>query len=97
MTIHNPQDEDKLRAHFAGAIEAARALGLAPVFDFEPGDDDDELVEAVPVPAPRRQRKRAPSLTKALREAKKAGISVTGATLTADGVSVLRRGESQWR
>jgi hypothetical protein len=43
--------EDKLREHFAGAIEAARARGLAPVFDFEPGDDDDELVEPAPAPA----------------------------------------------
>jgi len=43
--------EDKLREHFAGAIEAARARGLAPVFDFEPGDDDDELIEPAPAPA----------------------------------------------
>jgi hypothetical protein len=60
--------EDKLREHFAGAIEAARARGLAPVFDFEPGDDDDDLVEPVPQ---RRQRKR--SLVKVCEAARKAG------------------------
>jgi hypothetical protein len=84
--------EDKLRAHMAGAIEAARARGLAPVFNFV----DDELVEPAPQPAPRRSkggapkphRTRTPSLTKALREAKKAGIPVTGATFTADSVSL---------
>jgi hypothetical protein len=62
--------------------------------------DDDELVEAVPAPAPpqpasvpRRQRK--PSLlTKALREAKKAGIPVASATLTADGSVSLSFGET---
>ena len=30
--------EDKLREHFAGEIAAARARGLAPVFNFEPGE-----------------------------------------------------------
>jgi hypothetical protein len=59
--------EDKLREHFAGAIAAARARGLAPVFNFEPGDD--ELVE--PAPVPRRQRKR--SLAKVCEAARKAG------------------------
>ena len=53
---------------------------------------DPELVKPVPAPVPRRQRKR--SLTKALREAKKAGISVTGATLTADGSVSLSFGEA---
>jgi hypothetical protein len=88
MTIHNQdvhkfvvRTEDKLREHFAGAIEAARARGLAPVFDFEPGDDADELVEPAPAPRPKLHRK-------ALREAKKAGIPVTGATFTADSVSL---------
>jgi len=81
--------EDKLREHFAGEIAAARARGLAPVFNFEPGDDD--LVEPAPAPrrgAPKPHRIRTPSLTKALREAKKAGIPVTGATFTADSVSL---------
>jgi hypothetical protein len=68
------------RAHNAGAIAAAHARGLGPVFNFEPA----------PQPAPRRRphRTRPPSLTKALREAKKAGIPVTGATFTADSVSL---------
>jgi hypothetical protein len=41
-----------------------------------------------PAPVPRPQRKRTASLSKALREAKKAGIPVTGATFTADSVSL---------
>jgi len=86
--------EDKLREHFAGEIAAARARGLAPVFDFEPGDDDDEMspqAEAAPLP---KHRTRKPSLTKALREAKKAGLSVTGATYTAAGSVSLSFGEA---
>jgi hypothetical protein len=55
---------------------------------LETGDDDDELVEATPASAPRRSKARTPSLTKALREAKKAGIPVTGATFTAGSVSL---------
>ena len=79
--------EDALRERIAAAIEAARmpyAGGNAPRLvvgtpaSLEPGDDDDELVESAPVPAPRRTR--TPLLTKVLREAKKAGISVAGAT-----------------
>jgi hypothetical protein len=69
----------ELRAYIEAEIDKAR---VTPRVDV----DDDELVEPVPVPAPRRQR--APSLTKALREAKKAGIPVTGATFTADSVSL---------
>jgi hypothetical protein len=87
--------EDKLREHFAGEIAAARARGLAPVLNFEPGDD--ELVEPAPAPrrgAPKPHRIRTPSLTKALREAKKAGIPVTGATLAADGGVSLSFGEA---
>ena len=86
---------DKLREHFAGEIAAARARGLAPVFNFEPGDDD--LVEPAREPrrgAPKPHRIRTPSLTKALREAKKAGIPVTGATLAADGGVSLSFGEA---
>jgi hypothetical protein len=67
--------EDELREHFAGEIAAARARGLAPVFNFEPGDDD--LVEPAREPrrgAPKPHRIRTPSLTKALREAKKAAF-----------------------
>src|ERR1700730_17060059 len=65
----------------AAAIDAARC-GPAPT-SCDHGDDDDELVE--PVVPVRRQRTRTPSLTKALREAKKAGIPVTSATFTTDG------------
>jgi hypothetical protein len=72
--------EDKLREHFAGEIAAARARGLAPVFDFEPGDDDDELVDA---PAPRRQRKR--SLAKVCEAARKAGAD----RVIVDGVVIV--------
>jgi hypothetical protein len=93
--------EDALRERIAAAIEAARmpyARGNAPHLDIgmpassEPGDDDDELVESAPVPAPRRTR--TPSLSKVLREAKKAGISVAGATFTADGSISLSFGEA---
>jgi len=60
MTIHNPQDvhkfvarsEDEFRAYIDAEIAAARASGLAPVRFFDPGDDDDELVEPAPQPAP---------------------------------------------
>jgi hypothetical protein len=55
---------------------------------------DQELVDA-PQVAPRpKHRTRKPSLTKALREAKKAGISVAGATFTADGSVSLSFGEA---
>ena len=67
--------DDALRAHIAGAIAVRARL-------------DAELVKPAPAPVSRRQRKRSPSLTKALREAKKAGIPVTGATFTADSVSL---------
>jgi hypothetical protein len=77
-----------------GALIATARRCAAPVphhFDKLDGDDLAELFGPAPVPepaAPRRQRKRSPSLTKALREAKKAGIPVTGATFTADSVSL---------
>jgi hypothetical protein len=56
------------RAHNAGAIAAAHACGLGPVFDFH--SDDDERVKSAPVPS-RRQRKR--SIASTLRAARKAG------------------------
>jgi hypothetical protein len=68
--------QEALRAHFSGAIAAERARL------------DDELVKHAPAPTPRRPKARTPSLTKALREAKKAGLSVAGATFTADSVSL---------
>jgi hypothetical protein len=57
------------RAHNAGAIAAARARGLGPVFDFKPR----ELVEqpASQPAAMRRQRKR--SLARVCEAARKAG------------------------
>jgi hypothetical protein len=68
------RSEDELRAHNAGAIEAARARGLAPVFNFEPGGYDGELVEPAPQPAAvRRQRKR--SLAKVCEVARRAGAN----------------------
>jgi hypothetical protein len=71
---------DEFHAYIEATIDAARVPS-------ERGKDRTRIVddELVAVPA-RRQRK--PSLTKALREAKKAGISVTGATFTADSVSL---------
>jgi hypothetical protein len=71
---------DEFHAYIEATIDAARVPS-------ERGKDCTRIVddELVAVPA-RRQRK--PSLTKALREAKKAGISVTGATFTADSVSL---------
>ena len=51
LQLHNKfvvPSEDEI----AAAIDAARANGLAAAVHFEPGDDDDELVEAVPVPVP---------------------------------------------
>jgi hypothetical protein len=87
---------DEFHAYIAAAIDAARVpseRGKDRSGIVEP-DDDEELVEPpVPVP-PRRQRKRSPSLTKALSEAKRAGISVTGATFTADGSVSLSFGEA---
>jgi hypothetical protein len=76
---------DEFHAYIETTIDAARVpseRGKDRTRIVAEPDDDDELV-AVPA---RRQRK--PSLTKALREAKKAGISVTGATFTADSVSL---------
>jgi hypothetical protein len=57
---------------------------------------DDELIKHAPAPAPtpRRPKARTPSLTRALREAKKAGISVAGATFTADGSVSLSFGDA---
>jgi hypothetical protein len=58
------------RAHNAGAIAAARARGLWPVFDFP--SDRDERVKPAPAPvSSRRQRKR--SLAKVCEAARKAG------------------------
>jgi len=94
---NNPRDgikpyqlpPDEFLAHIEAAIDAARVpweRGKPRTGDIDEPDDDD-LAEAAPVPAPSR-RQRKPSLTKALREAKKAGIPVTGATFTADSVSL---------
>jgi hypothetical protein len=75
-----PRTAAELRAHIAAALDAARVpwekRGYAPRRDvaasYELGDDDDELVEPVSVPAPqRRQRKR--SLAKVCEAARKAG------------------------
>ena len=44
-------------------------------------------------PRPRRTRERKPSLTRALREAKRAGVNVAAATITDQGV-VLTIGEA---
>jgi hypothetical protein len=86
------RSDDELRAYLDAEIAKARR-GPAPV-RLETGDDDDELVEATPASAPRRSKARTPSLTKALREAKKAGIPVAGALLTADGSVSLSFGEA---
>jgi hypothetical protein len=86
MLIHNPRDVHRLRAQIAGwlAVEPNRHIADSLVAGMLP-----ERIEPVPAPVPqRRQRKRSPSLTKALREAKKAGIPVTGVTFTADSVSL---------
>jgi hypothetical protein len=85
------RSDAEFRAYIDAEIAAARVpWDRAPV-RFDTGDDDELVEPAVPV---RRQRKRSPSLTKALREAKKAGISVTGATFTADGSVSLSFGEA---
>ena len=77
--------EDELREHIVGEIAAARARGLAPVFNFEPGDDDDDPVEPTPsqASAPRRQRKR--SLAKVCEAARKAGAD----RVIVDGVVIV--------
>jgi hypothetical protein len=81
-TIDNSAKLAKLREHFAGTIAAAGARGLAPVFDFQPGDD--KLIEFAPQPvAPRRQRKR--SLAKVCEAARKAGAD----RLIVDGVVIV--------
>jgi hypothetical protein len=92
--IHNfvPRSDAEVRANIAAAIDAIRRepwdRGNAPRLD------DDELVEPAPAPRPKPHRTRTPSLTKALREAKKAGIPVAGATFTADGSVSLSFGEA---
>jgi hypothetical protein len=89
MTVHKPNPQDisvkpyqlspgEFRAYIDAAIDAARVpweRGNAPRLDVACDDDDDELVvEPVPVPAaPRRQRKR--SLTKVCEAARKAGAN----------------------
>jgi hypothetical protein len=60
--------QDKLRAHFAGAIAAARPRGLAPVINFKP--DDDKLVGLAAVPAP------ADGLKTPVQAARRLGISI---------------------
>jgi hypothetical protein len=83
-----PRTDAEVRANIAACIDAIRVpweRGNAHRLDIASGDDDDELQAAAPRP---KHRTRTPSLTKALREAKKAGISVTGATFTADSVSL---------
>jgi hypothetical protein len=89
--------EIAMRACMA-VLNARRAY--PPLFSDDDKLDGDDLAELFgsapvpePAPAPRRQRKRTPSLTKALREAKKAGISVAGATFAADGSVSLSFGE----
>jgi hypothetical protein len=87
--------EDKLREHFAGAIEAACARGLAPVFDFEPGDD--KLIEFTPQPAPRRQRKR--SLAKVCEAARKAGadrVIVDGVVIALSTAAAPKSTTNEW-
>jgi hypothetical protein len=84
-TLAKYSDEGEFRARIAATINAARMSWARLDVAASCGDDDD--VE--PAPAPRRpHRTRTPSLTKALREAKKAGIPVTGATFTAGSVSL---------
>jgi hypothetical protein len=74
--------EEALRAHWAGAIAAERARL------------DRDRVKQAPAPTPRCSKARTPSLTRALREAKKGGISVAGATFTADGSVSLSFGDA---
>ena len=76
--------------HNAGAIAAARARGLWPVFNFP--SDRDELVKPAPqpAPAPRRQRKR--SLTKVCEAARKAGadrVIVDGVVIAFSSVAAV--------
>ena len=76
--------QEALRAQFSGAIAAER--------------DRLDAGRTRPVPMPalttRRPEARTPSLAKALREAKKAGVPVASATLTADGGVSLSFGET---
>jgi hypothetical protein len=95
MIVHKPnpwdgvckfvaRTEDELRAHIAACFDAARVpwekRGHAPR-RFDLGDDDD--VEPVSVPAPRRQRKR--SLAKVCEAARKAGAD----RVIVDGVVIV--------
>jgi hypothetical protein len=81
-----PAERAEFSARIQAAIDAARG-GPAP--DRSETSDDDE--PAAPVPA-RRKRKR--SLTMEQREAKKAGLSVTGATYAVDGSVSFSFGEA---
>jgi hypothetical protein len=47
-----------------------------------------ELFEPWDMPTVRRRKRKAPDLARALKQAKRAGESVTGATVTADGVTL---------
>jgi hypothetical protein len=79
-----PRSAAEARANIAAAIDAARC-GPAPD-SYDTGDDDEELVEHVPVPAPvpaRRQRKR--SLASTLRSARKVGAD----RVIVDGVVIV--------
>jgi hypothetical protein len=109
MTIHKPNPQDisvkpyqlspgEFRAHIEAEIDAARVpweRGNAHRLDVACDDEDDEpVVEPAPAPRLKPHRIRTPSLTKALREAKKAGLSVTGVMFTADGGVSLSFGEA---
>jgi hypothetical protein len=83
VTIHKPDPRDgvhafvarsdaEFRAYLDAEIASARVPWARAPDRFDTGDDDEELVEPVAVPAPpRRQRKR--SLTKVCEAARKAG------------------------
>ena len=76
-----------LAAQVERALDCGSYLALDELaFALEP--------PAAPTPEPRSRRQRKPTLASAIREARKAGVPVSGATLTADGsVSLTFGGE----
>jgi hypothetical protein len=65
MNEDGKYDPAAMRARIAAAIDAARCV---PASDYDTGDDDDELVEHVLVPAPVPAPATAPSLYKRARD-----------------------------
>ena len=107
MTLHklDPRDgvhafvarsDAEFRAYLDAEIASARVPWARAPDRFDTGDDDEELVE--PVPVPRRQRKR--SLAKVCESARKAGanhVIVDGVVIAfSPAAAVLKSDANEW-